>query len=80
MAKFGYFDKRSENCPFYLKWENFGRKNQSTSKIPFKPIFNQNGKVLIFGLNLGKLPNYVQHFGSHNVEGVAESWVEAGGE
>ena len=44
------------------------------------PIFNQNGKVLIFGLNLGKLPNYVQHFGSHNVEGVAESWVEAGGE
>ena len=32
------------------------------------------------GLNLGKLPNYVQHFGSHNVEGVAESWVEAGGE
>ena len=44
------------------------------------PIFNQNEKVLIFGLNLGKLPNYVQHFDSHNVEGVAESWVEAGGE
>ena len=44
------------------------------------PIFNQNGKVLIFGLNLGKLPNYVQHFDSHNVEGVAENWVEAGGE
>ena len=25
---------------------------------------------------MGKLPNYVQHFGSNIVEGVAESWVE----
>ena len=39
-----------------------------------------------FGLNLGKLPNYVQYFGSNTVEGVAESrveaemsWVEVGG-
>ena len=31
-----------------------------------------------FGLNLGKLPNYVQYFGSNNVEGVTESEVEAG--
>ena len=30
----------------------------------------------LFGLNLGKLPNYVQYFGSNIVEGVAESWVE----
>ena len=29
-----------------------------------------------FDLNLGKLPNYVQYFGSYDVEGVAESWVE----
>ena len=29
-----------------------------------------------FGLNLGKLSNYVQYFGSNIVEGVAESWVE----
>ena len=28
-----------------------------------------------FGLNLGKLPNYVQYFNSNNVEGIAESWV-----
>ena len=28
------------------------------------------------GPNFGKLPNYVQYFGSNNVEGVAESWVE----
>ena len=30
-----------------------------------------------FGLNLGKLPNYVQYFGSNNIEGVVKSWVEA---
>ena len=30
-----------------------------------------------FGLNLGKLPNYVQYFASNVVEGIAESWVEA---
>ena len=30
-----------------------------------------------FALNLGKLPNYVQHFGSKIVDGVAESWGEA---
>ena len=29
-----------------------------------------------FGLNVEKLPNYVQYFGSNIVEGVAESWVE----
>ena len=30
-----------------------------------------------FDVNLGKLLNYVQYFGSNNIEGVAESWVEA---
>ena len=30
-----------------------------------------------FSLNLGKLPNYVQYFGSNIVKGVTESWVEA---
>ena len=30
-----------------------------------------------FGLNLGKLPNYMQYFGCNNIEGVAESWVDA---
>ena len=32
-----------------------------------------------FGPNFGKLPNYVRYFGSHKVEGVAESWVEMDG-
>ena len=30
-----------------------------------------------FGLNLGKLSNYVQYFGPNNVECVAESWIKA---
>ena len=30
-----------------------------------------------FGLNLGRLPNYVQYFGSNSVEGVADSWLES---
>ena len=30
-----------------------------------------------FGLNLGNSPNYVRHFGSNSMEGVAESWAEA---
>ena len=30
-----------------------------------------------FDLNLRKLSNYARYFGSNNVEGVAESWVEA---
>ena len=42
-----------------------------TSNIPRARIFSQNGQLLIFGLNLGKLPNYVQYFGSNIVEGVA---------
>ena len=49
----------------------------NTSKIPCVPIFSQNGQILIFRPKLGKLPNYVQHFGSNIVEGVAESRVEA---
>ena len=30
----------------------------------------------IFGLNLRKLPSCVRYFGSNNVGGVAESWLE----
>ena len=47
-------------------------------QIPCVPISSENGtsNFEFFGLNLGKLPNYVWYFGSNNVEGVAESWVE----
>ena len=46
------------------------------SNIPYVPIFSQNEELLIFGVYLGKLPNYVQYLGSNIVEGVAENWVE----
>ena len=29
-----------------------------------------------FGPTFGKLPDYVRYFGSNNIEGVADSWVE----
>ena len=29
-----------------------------------------------FGLNLEKLPNYMEYFGSDNFESVTESWCE----
>ena len=32
-----------------------------------------------FGSNFGRLLNYVQYFGSNNIEGAAESWVEVDG-
>ena len=40
----------------------------------FQSIWTTNN---FFGLNLGKLPNYVQYFGSNIDEGVEESWAEA---
>ena len=48
----------------------------SESAAPIYHVYQFSGK---FGLNLGKLPNYVRYFCSYNVEGVAESWVELGG-
>ena len=48
----------------------------SASNMPCVSIFSQNGPLIFFGLNLRKLPNYMQHFSSNNVEGVAERWVE----
>ena len=49
----------------------------SILEIPCVPIFDKTDNFEFFDLNLGKLPNYVQYFGSNFVEGVAESWVEA---
>ena len=39
--------------------------------------FDSKWITFIFDLNLRKLPNYVQYFGSNIVEGVPESRVEA---
>ena len=53
-------------------------KNLSLDSESTPPIYHVcQFSVKFFGLNLGKLPNYVQYFGSNIVEGIAESWVEA---
>ena len=36
--------------------------------------------IWFFDLDLGKLPNYVQCFGSNIVEGSPENWVEVDGD
>ena len=53
------------------------RSRISNSKIPCVEIFSQNGQLWISGLNLGNLSNYMRYFGSNNVEGVTESYMEA---
>ena len=51
-------------CQFPKKTDNF---------VFLGPNLPQNG---FFGLNLGKLTNYLRYFGSNIAEGVAESWME----
>ena len=50
--------------------------NQHLQDIMNANLQSKRTPLKIFGLNLGKLPNYMRYFGSNNVEGVAESWVE----
>ena len=58
-------------------------KNVSPDSESAPPRYNiyqflvRTKNLEFFGLNLGKFPNYGQCFDSNNVEGVAESWVEA---
>ena len=68
---------------FAQKWisgRNFKNLSLHSKSVP--PIYHvcqfsvKMDSFKFFGLNLGKLPNYVRYFGSNNVEGVAESWVE----
>ena len=67
------FEVLGPNLPKNVFWgRNFKNLSlDSESAIPIYPVGQ------FFGLNLGKLPNYVQYFGSNIVEGVVESWVEA---
>ena len=68
---------------FAQKWisgRNFKNLSLHSKSVP--PIYHvcqfsvKMDSLRFFDLNLGKLPNYVRYFGSNNVEGVAESWVE----
>ena len=79
MVNFDFFDP---NLP---KNEFWGRNFKSLSPdlelvSPRYYACQFSGKTdnfELFDLNLGKLPNYVQYFGSYNVEPVAESWGES---
>ena len=51
--------------------------SQSAPPIYHVCQFSVKMDILIFDLNLRKLLNYVQYFGSNIVEGVAKSWTEA---
>ena len=69
------------NLPKNRFWgRNF--KNLSPDSESTAPIYHvcqfsvKMDNFYFFGLNLGKLPNYVQYFGPNIVERVAESWME----
>ena len=76
---FDFFDPNLPKKGFWSR--NFEILSPDSESAP--PIYHRcqfSGKTdnfEFFGLNLGKLPNYVRHFSSYNIEGVAESWVEA---
>ena len=78
------FSGKTDNFDFFgpnlpKKWilRSEFRDSKSGFRISTSNIHEcQLDNFEIFGLNLGKLPNYVRYFDSYNVEGVAESWVE----
>ena len=80
-GKTNNFEFFSPNLPKNGFWSrNFEILSLDSESAP--PIYHEcqfSGKTdnfEFFGLNMGKLLNYVQYFGSYNVEGAAESWVE----
>ena len=82
LGKTDNFDFFHPNLPKNEFWSrNF--KNLSAdlrSALPINHVCVFSVKMdnfEFFGLNMGKLPNYVRYFGFNNAEGVAVSWVEA---
>ena len=61
---------------FWDRISSLSLDSESTSPIYHVCQFSVKMENLIFGVYLGKLPNYVQYLGSNIVEGVAENWVE----
>ena len=80
MKNFGFF---GPNLPKNGFWgRNFKNLSPNSESAPPRYLVCQFSIKMdnfkFFGRNLRKWPNYVQYFGSNNVEGVAASWVEAG--
>ena len=81
-GKTNNFDFFSPNLPKKEFWgQNFRNLCPNSESVPPRyqvcQFLVKVDNFEFFGLNFGKLPNYVRYFGSNNVEGVAESWVEA---
>ena len=70
-----------EKYPKYrFRGRNFKTVSQDLESLPPGYVCQVSYKLdsfEIFVLDLGKLLNYVRYFGSYNVQGVAESYVEA---
>ena len=80
--KMDNFEFLGPNLPKNEFWDrNFKNLSLDSESVP--PIYHvcqflvKMDDFYLFGLNLGKLPNYMQHFGANILEGVAESLVEA---
>ena len=75
---FDFFDPNLPKKGFWgQNFEILSLESESAPSIYHECQFaDKTNNFEIFGLNLGKLPNYVRYFGSYNVESVAESWVE----
>ena len=66
-----------ENGFWGLNFKNLNLDSESTPpRYHMSQLSVKMDNFKFFGLNLGKLPNYVRYFGSKIVEGVAESWLE----
>ena len=79
MDNFDFFDPNLPKNGFWGR--NFKNLSPNSESAPPRYLVNyfsiKTDNFEFFGRNLRKLPNYVQYFSSNNIEGVAESWVEA---
>ena len=75
--KIDSFEYLPQNGFCHRNFKNLIMDTESTPPIYHVCQFSiKMDNIWFFDLDLGKLPNYVQYFGSNIVEGVAESWVE----
>ena len=78
MNNFEFLGPNLEKIKFWGR--NFKNLTQDSESASLRYYVHQYlvkmDNIKFFGLNLCRLPNYVQYFGSNIVESVAESWLE----
>ena len=79
MDSFDFFGSNLPQNEFLgLNFKNLSLDSESATPRYHECQFSvKMDNLEFFGLNLGKLLNYLRYFGSDNVEGVAEIWMEA---